>query len=580
MSLLSIQNLKLEYPSKNGWFSAVDGVSLELEPGEILGLVGESGAGKSTVGKSIIGLIDEPGRVSEGKMLYQGAAYEMADRNAISSLRGREISMIFQDPLTSLNPLFTIEQQLVETIVLHQGISTSSAREVALSLMDEVGIANADERLHQYPHQFSGGMRQRVVIALALCSNPSIIIADEPTTALDVSIQAKILRLIKGMAGKHQVGIILVTHDMGVISEVTDRVAVMYRGRIMELGKTEEVLMRPQHDYTKSLIDVVPNANRKLDRLPEVHYIEQAPKHSAFEDLGAHWIGEELYDDRKECLDQPILSLTDLTVEFVSRPSIFPSRRKVFRAVSELNLSVAEGEVVGLVGESGSGKSTVARALAGIYQPASGEIRYKGLSVDKHLTGRERQQVRTEIQMIFQDPYSSINPRMRALDIVSEPIRHFRLADDTREARNIAIDLLEMVGIDAQSVNKFPHEFSGGQRQRICIARALASRSRFLICDEPTSALDVSIQAQILNLLKDLQSTLRLSMLFISHDLPVVRQMSDRIVVMRDGAVCEIADADQLFDHPNHSYTKELLNLMPKLKVPKENETEVGCQHV
>ncbi|WP_372840442.1 dipeptide ABC transporter ATP-binding protein [Phaeovulum sp.] len=559
MTLLSIQNLTVEYPGRKSTFTAVRDVTLSLERGEILGLVGESGAGKSTVGTAVMGLLDPPGRVSEGTITLDGV-----DVREIAQLRGRRISMIFQDPLTSLNPMFTVEQQLIDTIRAHRDVSGAEALAEAVALLASVGIADAETRIRQYPHQFSGGMRQRVVIALALCSNPDVIIADEPTTALDVSIQAQILVLIRDLARERGVGVILVTHDMGVIAQTADRVAVMYRGRLVEVGTTQQVIYAPSHAYTKSLIAAVPRGDIKLERFPRVSYSEDTTPPRAEFALSSHWLGKAREGAAARSAE-PLVSVRDLGIRFPTVSAILPRNRRYIDAVKGASFDIAQGEVLGLVGESGSGKSTVARMLSGIYRPGTGSIRFDGRDLATVHSSRERQAIRRQIQMIFQDPFSSLNPRMRVETIVAEPIHHNRLTSSEAETRAIVADLLEVVELGAAAGRKFPHEFSGGQRQRISIARALATRPRFLICDEPTSALDVSIQAQILNLLKDLRDALNLTVLFISHDLPVVRQMCDRVAVMRNGQICELAETEALFEHPKAEYTQELIRLMPQI---------------
>ncbi|WFE74797.1 ABC transporter ATP-binding protein [Roseinatronobacter sp. S2] len=558
MTLLSIKNLTVEYPGRKGTFTAVDDVSLDVAPGEILGLVGESGAGKSTIGTALMGLLDAPGRVASGQILLDGE-----DTSRIPHLLGRRISMIFQDPLTSLNPLFTVEQQLTETIRSHRKMPQSQARTEAIALLASVGIADPETRIDQYPHQFSGGMRQRVVIALALCSDPDLIIADEPTTALDVSVQAQVLNLIRDLAISRKLGVILVTHDMGVIAQTADRVAVMYRGRLVEIGPTRQVIDNPSHDYTKSLIAAVPRADIKLDRFPRVAYGTDPQGDSGEVSVSGQWLRKT--DGIHARGAGPLVSVRDLSIRFQTVGAILPRNRRYIDAVKDVSFDVHHGEVLGLVGESGSGKSTVARMLAGIYRPGGGSIHFDGQDIGAVRSRREQQAIRRQVQMIFQDPYSSLNPRMRVAQIVAEPIHHNRLTSSANETRNIVNDLLEVVGLGAQAGRKFPHEFSGGQRQRISIARALATRPRFLICDEPTSALDVSIQAQILNLLKDLRDILDLTVLFISHDLPVVRQMCDRVAVMRLGQICELRETDALFENPQAPYTQELVNLIPRM---------------
>ena len=563
LTLLQISNLEIEFPSRKSVLRAVDNVSLSLEKGDILGIVGESGAGKSTVGNALIGLLEPPGQMTKGEIFLDGNRIDNLPDSEKQKIRGKEIGMIFQDPLTSLNPLQTIENQLVETINLHLELGENDARQRAVELLDQVGIPDPDVRVKQYPHQFSGGMRQRVVVALALCAEPNLIIADEPTTALDVSIQAQILDLMRGLCKEKQVGMVIITHDMGVIADITDRVAVMYRGRLVEHGATEKILGNPDHPYTQSLISAVPRPDIKLICFPQVTYIEDVAEKNTEIDITEHWLGKAR---EYETAPGPLVELKNISMRFTTKPAFLRKNRIFLDAVNNVSLDIHEGEVFGLVGESGSGKSTVARIICGLYTPVSGAINFAGTELTALKKQSDLDPFRKQMQMIFQDPYSSLNPRMRVLDIVAEPILFHQLAETRREVEIIVKDLLEHVGLGAQSAVRYPHEFSGGQRQRISIARALATRPRFLICDEPTSALDVSIQAQILNLLKDLQEELGLTMLFISHDLPVIRQMCDRVGVMKDGFLCEMKETEVLFENPEHEYTQHLLNLMPRLE--------------
>ncbi len=567
MSLLEVRDLSIEFPSRHGTYQAVKQVSFSVAKGEILGLVGESGAGKSTIGNGIINLLSAPGRVSGGEILLDGEPIQGLRGEAQRRIRGARIGFIFQDPMTSLNPLLTVETQILETLEATLGMSGAPARARALELLQAVGIPSPELRLKQYPHQFSGGMRQRVVIAIALAGEPELIIADEPTTALDVSIQDQILNLIRTLCKEREVGCVLVTHDMGVISQVTDRVAVLYQGELVELGSTEQVLCRPQHKYTQSLISAVPRADIKLKRFPRVEYIEKAEEiHSI--DLSTHWLGQR--QNFGEVKDGILLKVENVNLRFETKSAFLAKNREYVQASNNVSFEVRDGETFGLVGESGSGKSTIARVIAGLYTPNSGRIIFAG----KELTGlsdRERRPLRQQLQMVFQNPYSSLNGRMTVGEIIAEPIRLHGLAESETQLRQIVADLLDHVGLGSQAGRKYPHEFSGGQRQRISIARALATRPRFLICDEPTSALDVSVQAQILNLLKDLQDELGLTMLFISHDLPVIRQMCDRVGVMRHGTLVEVGECEQLYTAPQHEYTRNLINLMPHLdQLPRE----------
>ncbi|NNE24002.1 MAG: ABC transporter ATP-binding protein [Rhizobiales bacterium] len=562
-SLLAIEGMRVEFASRRGHVVAVEKLDIAVEPGEILGVVGESGAGKSTIGNAVIGLLEPPGEMTGGEIFLKGVRIDNLDDAGKRKIRGKRIGMIFQDPLTSLDPLQTIERQLVDTIQQHIQVAEAEARKRAVSLLDQVGIPDPGVRIAQYPHQFSGGMRQRVVIALALCADPELVIADEPTTALDVSVQAQILDLMKSLCRERNVGMILITHDMGVISETADRVAVMYRGRVVETGTTRQIMSKPKHDYTKSLISAVPRPDKRLERFPLVTYIEDAQERPEGLDLATHWLGK-VRGDKTETGN--LVELENAHMRFITRHSLFPSKRLYLDAVKDVSFAIKPGEVFGLVGESGSGKSTIARMITGIYRPTGGAINFAGTDLTRLTSRAAASPYRRQMQMIFQDPFSSLNPRMRVEDIIEEPIHFHRMAASKDEARQIMHDLLDVVGLGKQAARKFPHEFSGGQRQRISIARALATRPRFLICDEPTSALDVSIQAQVLNLLKDLQQELHLTMLFISHDLPVIRQICDRVGVMRHGQLLEVAATETLFKKPQNDYSRHLLKLMPKFR--------------
>jgi peptide/nickel transport system ATP-binding protein len=560
MPLLSVKNLSIEFPGRYETDFAVEGVSFDVEPGEILGLVGESGAGKSTIGNGIVQLLSPPGRISKGEIYLNDSKISDFSERQILKVRGSRVGFIFQDPMTSLNPLFTIENQMVETILTNLDVAdTREAEKIAVDLLRQVGIPDPELRIKQFPHQFSGGMRQRVVIAIALAGEPELLIADEPTTALDVSVQDQILTLIRKLCHERQVGCLLVTHDMGVIANITDRVAVMYRGKLVELGTTKQILTAPNHDYTKSLISAVPRSSIKIDRFPLVEYIETTAKGLKQIDVATHWLGQS----QKHSGGENLLEIENLNLRFITQDAIFARNRKYLQATRDVNLQIKQGETFGLVGESGSGKSTIARMVAGLQQPESGSIKFDGVELINNPDRATLQRLRLQMQMVFQNPYSSLNGRMKVNDIIAEPIRFHRLTPPD-QVSGIVGDLLDHVGLGRQMGRRYPHEFSGGQRQRISIARALACRPRLLICDEPTSALDVSVQAQILNLLKDLQDELGLTMLFISHDLPVIRQMCDRVAIMRHGRILETADSETFFENPQNEYSIELLSLMPR----------------
>ncbi len=556
MSFLKISNLSVNYEMRRETIYAAKKVNINVEKGEILGLVGESGSGKSTVGNAIIKLIDEPGKVSGGSIILDGTdIYENPEN--ILKLRGKKIGLIFQDPQTSLNPILTIGEQLIETIQTHLKLSIEESKYRAINLLKEVGIKDAETRFDNYPHQFSGGMRQRVVISLALCCEPELLIADEPTTALDVSIQSQILDLIKKLTKERNLAVILITHDMGVISETTDRVAVMKNGVLVELGSTKEILTKPKEIYTKALVSSVPPTNKKIDRFKIIEKENKTQGETNIKILN-RWT-------KKNIVDQDLVKVKNLSKTFDDSFFIESTKNSVM-AVDDVSFNIKEGESFGLVGESGSGKSTIAKMIVNLYSPSAGDIDFDNVCITKIKSNKEMMKFRKQIQMIFQDPYSSLNGRLKVKDIVSEPIKLHNPSISSKDLDSYIYDLLESVELSQQSAERYPHEFSGGQRQRISIARALATQPRLLVCDEPTSALDVSIQAQILNLLKDLQEQLNLTILFISHDLPVVRQMCDRIAVLKNGKLCEISETEELFKNPSDDYTKELLTLMPKIE--------------
>ena len=564
--VLAIKDLRIEYPlADGGAFVAVEGATLTIEPGEIHALVGESGAGKTTVGNAVLGLIEKPGRVASGSILIEGKPFVSGDPKSEIRL-GRDIGAVFQDPMTSLNPLFTVESQLVETVLAHMPMSRAAARERALELLRAVGIPEPERRLGAYPHQLSGGQRQRVVIAAALACRPRLLVADEPTTALDVSIQAQILDLLRDLADSQRIGILLVTHNMGVVAQIADRVTIMHRGAVVESGPVAQVLRRPQADYAKALIAAVPRVDMRLDRFPMLDGVNHRRAAEAREEFRAKLnAGPGEQDARLDKTGTPLLEVKNLTVEYLSAGWLPGVKRKGFRAVDDVSFSIAAGEVFGLVGESGCGKTTIANVVAGLRRPTAGTVSFRGQAIagegSRGWAGRSRR----AIQMIFQDPYSSLNARMRVGSILSEPILFYRLASTRDEAARDVDTLIEAVGMEREAARRFPHAFSGGQRQRLSIARALGARPTLIVCDEPTSSLDVSVQAQILNLLKDLRDATGLTLLLISHDLAVVRQMCDRVAVMKSGRLVEVAAAETLFTAPQHAYTRDLLSLVPTL---------------
>ncbi len=552
--MLAVEDLTVAFPSRFGIFRAIEDITLAIAPGEIHGLVGESGAGKSTIGAAIIGLLQPPGHVERGAMRLGETDLRALTPNQAHEIRGKRISMIFQDPQTSLNPLMTIEDQLIETILAHEDITADAARDRAVGILEEIGIRDARTRIRAYPHQFSGGMRQRVVIALAICTNPELVIADEPTTALDVAVQSQVLDLIRRLADDRGIGFLLITHDIGVIARITDRVTVLRAGAVMETGETAAVLGRPAHDYTRALMAAVPPLDRRVERFLVPG---DSARGGAASETAARWL---LDGDAGPPLG---LSVEEVSVQFAGPRTSFLKKPDVFQALDRVSFAVAPGKVTGLVGESGSGKSTIAKVIAGLVRPVSGRLALGGEPLPEGRARPRRHPSRRLIQMIFQDPFSSLNARHRIGDILAEPLWLYGLEPRAEKRRALAAAMLDLVGMEPDAIDKYPHQFSGGQRQRIAVARALLARPRFLICDEPTSALDVSIQAQVLNLLKDLQARFGLSMLFITHNLAVVRQMADDLVVMRQGRIVDGGETERLFRDPASDYTRELIELTP-----------------
>ena len=562
MSFLEVKNLNISYLTRKEKIIASKEVEFTLERGEILGIVGESGSGKSTIANAIINLIDPPGEITEGSIKIEGKEL-CKNEEIIEKARGKKIGFVFQDPQTSLNPLFKIKDQLIETIQTHLNLNYEEALKKSIKLLNEVGIEDAEKRIEDYPHQFSGGMRQRVVIALAISCEPDLIIADEPTTALDVSIQYQILQLLKDLTKKRNLGVIIITHDMGVIAETTNKVIVMRNGVIVEYGTTKDVLTNPKSNEGKSLVISVPPTNKKISRFKLI-----SPDGGEITNNSINLTNSIIQNwGTRDISNEKLLDFRNITKIF--NEGSFIKRNKEannLKALNNVSFEIFEGESFGLVGESGSGKSTIAKIITNLIKPTSGEVFYENLSLHKDKNKKNANKYRGQIQMIFQDPYSSLNPRFKVRNIIAEPIKFFQKGLNKKIIEDNVNDLIDIVGMTRQSLDRYPHEFSGGQRQRIPIARALATRPRLLICDEPTSALDVSIQAQILNLLKDLQEQLNLTILFISHDLPVIRQMCDRIAVLKNGNVCEIEKTETLFNQPKHNYTKELIKLMPKIE--------------
>jgi peptide/nickel transport system ATP-binding protein len=577
--LLDIKNLTTEFFSDEGNIKAVDGISFHLNKGETLGIVGESGSGKSVTSLSIMRLISAPGKICGGEIFYSkensSADLLSLPEKEMRKYRGKEIAMIFQEPMTSLNPVMKCGKQVVEAIQLHLNFSYKKAKEKTIQLFEEVQLPRPSDIFNSYPHELSGGQKQRVMIAMAMSCNPSVLIADEPTTALDVTVQKTILQLMKKLQQSHGMSILFISHDLGVIAEIADRVLVMYKGKIVEQGNVNEVFKNPAHPYTKGLIACRPSMNARLRKLPVVAdfmEIDEAgnitEKKKNIEEVTSHLIITK--DERKKYHEKifsgnPILKVTGLKTYFPIRKGVFGRTKNFIKAVDDVSFDVYPGETLGLVGESGCGKTTLGRTILRLIEPTDGNVIYKGVNIAS-LTQSDMRKIRKNIQIIFQDPYSSLNPRMTIGNAILEPMLVHHMHDNDRVRKEKVIELLDKVNLSAKLYNRYPHEFSGGQRQRICIARALALHPEFIICDESVSALDVSIQAQVLNLLNDLKREFGFTYIFISHDLSVVKFMSDRMIVMKDGKIQEQGDADEIYSNPKTEYTQKLIDAVPKGK--------------
>ena len=558
--VLRVRNVSVTFDTYKGPVHVLHDVSFDIYPGEILGVVGESGAGKSMTGSAVTGLIEAPGRISGGTVELQGQRIDELQGEDMRRIRGKRIGTIFQDPLTSLNPVYTVGRHLVETIRTHLPVSEKEAEARALALLEEVEIPHAKERMGQYPHQFSGGMRQRVAIALALCAEPELIIADEPTTALDVSVQAQIIALLRRVCKERGAAAMLITHDMGVIAETADRVMVMYQGRVLETGAVRQVLDAPRDPYTQVLMAAIPSVHQRVERLP-VPEVGGGPVAKA-----VPWTPKPA--DSTAALARPLVEVKDLCKDYDLSSGwlarlLSREEKKILKAADHVSFNIRQGTTFGLVGESGSGKSTVARMVAGLTPPTSGTILFDG--VDKWSAAAQAVAMRRRFQMIFQDPYASLNPRWAVEQLIAEPLVVLGITQSKEETAARVQEALKRVRMKPDDAKKYPHQFSGGQRQRIAVARALASQPEFIICDEPTSALDVSVQAQVLNLMRDLQDEFGLTYLLISHNLAVIRHMCDDIGVMQRGRLVEVGDAQAVLDDPQHQYTKDLMSAIPDI---------------
>lgn len=524
MALLSVNDLSVHFHTRNGVVKAVDGISFDVNERETFAIIGESGSGKSVACYSMLGLVPmPPGRFESGTAMFDDKDLLKLSESELRKVRGKGISIIFQDPMTSLNPFLKIGEQLIEPLLLHFGMKREEAWEKATEMLVEVGIKDAAKRMNAWPFEFSGGMRQRVMIAMALITEPDIIIADEPTTALDVTVQAQILKLLKELQQRRNIGVIFISHDLSVVADIADNIAVMQNGVFVEKGSRDEIFNHAQHSYTQKLLAAVPDAEKTPSPPQE---------------------------------EPPLVEIGDLCVWFGSEKS-----DNQVKAVDKVSLQIERGEILGLVGESGSGKSTLGRALLRLVNPTSGKVTFEGTDIT-HLGAGDLKPLRRHMQMIFQDPYASLNPRMTVFDTLAEPLLLHNIVGK-KELDAQVFRLMDSVGLAREAVLRYPHEFSGGQRQRIAIGRAIATKPRFIVADEPVSALDVTIQAQILDLLLELVERFDLTMLFVSHDLGVVRYLSDRIVVMKHGKLVETGTAKQIFNTPQQDYTKALLAAIP-----------------
>ena len=553
-NLLEVENLRVSFRiDKHRTFEAVKGISFNVPVNSTVALVGESGSGKSVSAMSILGLLPEESAIvaPESVIRYQGRDLTRESQDSLRRVRGREISVIFQEPMTSLNPVFTVGSQIVETLRLHMGMGRGQANRRAVELMKEVGIPEPELRAAYYPHQLSGGQQQRVMIAMAIACEPKLLIADEPTTALDVTIQKQILDLIAALQQKHQMSVLFITHDLGVVGEIADHVVVMRSGEIREQGPVSQIFQSPRDAYTKALLACRPRLDRRPMRLPVI-------------DDFMNGSGPQVYAERPRGVkqgDEIILEVKNLGKTFYVREGLFGKR--AIPAVKDVSFKLARGKTLGLVGESGSGKTTVGLTLMRLHSATSGEVLFDGHDL-MALSPAEFMRYKRRIQIIFQNPYASLNPRFNVGHILTEPMDIHSIGKDAGERGRMAVELLDKVGLPASAIHKYPHEFSGGQRQRIAIARCLTMQPEVLICDESVSALDVSVQAQVLNLLQDLQDEFRMSYIFISHDLAVVKYISDQVLVMNNGEVVEFAGSDEIYLNPKQAYTQKLLASVPK----------------
>jgi len=565
-TLLSINDLCIDFQTDAGVTRAVKNLTLSIPKGKTVGLVGESGSGKSVTSLAIMGLIpNPPGRIAQGEILFKGQDLTKLTSEEMREIRGNKISMIFQEPMTSLNPVYTVGNQIDEAIILHQNLSKQDARKRTIELLEEVGIPTPTESAEKYPHQMSGGQKQRVMIAMAMACEPELLICDEPTTALDVTIQKQVLELMHDLQKKHGMSMLFITHDLAVIADIADEVAVMFRGDLVEQKTTKALFENPEHPYTRGLLACRPSLDENTKRLKTVDdYLNPST------DVDSDPLKNEIKVPRPidEEKNSVLLEIKGIKKYFPIKGGIFGRTVDNFKAVDNVSLKVRRGRTLGLVGESGCGKTTLGRTILRLLEPTAGQVIYKGQEITT-LNSKDMRDMREKMQIIFQDPYSSLNPRMTVGDIITEPMVIHGIGQTKQERYALAADLLVKVGLLADHLNRYPHEFSGGQRQRICIARALGLKPEFIICDESVSALDVSVQAQVLNLLQDLQEEFNLTYIFISHDLSVVKYISDEIGVMNKGEIVEFNLAEEIYKNPKEEYTKRLLSAIPR-GVPKE----------
>jgi peptide/nickel transport system ATP-binding protein len=560
--LLSVRDLVVEFQTSEGITRAVNNISFDIPPGKTIGIVGESGSGKSVTSLAVMGLLQKPAaKIPQGEIFFNGTDLLKCNDNQMRDLRGNQISMIFQEPMTSLNPVFKVGDQIAETLRLHKRMSAKEAWEKAVDLMDQVGIPNPKESAHKYPHEMSGGQKQRVMIAMAISCEPKLLIADEPTTALDVTIQKQVLELLHDLQQKYHMSMMFITHDLGVIGDIADDVVVMYRSNVVEKNDAKKIFTTANHPYTKGLLACRPKLGANPRRLLTVSdFMTEEGKEKT---ISAERVEVFEKDSLPEVHSDVLLEVKNLVTQFPIKGGLLGRTVDHMRAVNDVSFTLKRGKTLGLVGESGCGKTTLGRTILRLIEPASGQIIYNGKDIT-HVYAEELRLLRRKMQIIFQDPYSSLNPRMTITEILTEPLNIHKVGGSRKEKVDMASTLLEKVGLSSKLMNRYPHEFSGGQRQRICIARALMLNPEFVICDESVSALDVSVQAQVLNLLLDLQQEFGLTYIFISHDLSVVNFIADEVGVMNAGKIIEMDKASSIYKNPREEYTRTLLSAIPK----------------